>query len=174
MQGIKEPEPSVDPAAMARTGRRVHLGLTHQQAALADLLRDINASLVREADPEQPYSEFFASENHARFAWTLNNLGRVGQPFPGDKPMPRRRRTRGSTKFQRVKNALRVEDIASDFTELRMVSEGKMKGLCPIHDERTPSFRLDLDRQTWRCFGACARGGDVIALAQELMNRGKL
>ena len=149
--------------------------ITERQAQLADFLHDLSAAVIRDAVAEEPYNSHFATEAQARFAWGLNNLERGPQrPFPGDKLEPRQIRTRGDTIFQRAKNAFRVEDLAGRFTALQTISAGKMRGLCPVHDERTPSFRLDLERQTWRCFGACGRGGDVIALAQELMDRGKL
>jgi DNA primase len=41
------------------------------------------------------------------------------------------------------------------------------KACCPFHNEKTPSFVVDPVRGTWRCFGACATGGDVIAFAMK-------
>ena len=134
-------------------------GFTGRQAQLADFLHDLHAAATRDATDEEPFNASFSSEAEARFAWHLHGVGRGPQrPFPGDRPEPRRRRTRGNDIFQRVKNAVSVEELAGRFTELRMISAGKMRGLCPVHDETTPSFRLDLERQRWQCFGACARG----------------
>lgn len=40
------------------------------------------------------------------------------------------------------------------------------KVCCPFHEEDTPSFSYSVSRGVWRCFGACHKGGDVIALHQ--------
>jgi DNA primase len=45
-----------------------------------------------------------------------------------------------------------------------------LKGLCPFHQERTPSFVVYPDSGTWRCFGACATGGDVFSFVMRAEN----
>ena len=57
----------------------------------------------------------------------------------------------------------RVDIVAIVGTRVALKSMGGSHlGLCPFHDEKTPSFRVDPRRGTWRCYGRCATGGDVI------------
>ena len=74
--------------------------------------------------------------------------------------------------FANVKSAIRLEDFAARFTDLEAAGKDRMRGRCPLHKERTPSFTVYVVSQRWQCFGACADGGDVITLAQKLMDRG--
>ena len=60
-----------------------------------------------------------------------------------------------------VRDRARIEEIVGSYVTLRSAG-GTMKGLCPFHDEKTPSFQVTPSRGYWYCFGACAEGGDVI------------
>ncbi|MFQ6026922.1 MAG: CHC2 zinc finger domain-containing protein [Dehalococcoidia bacterium] len=70
--------------------------------------------------------------------------------------------------------AMDIVALASRFTDLKPAGPGKLKGRCPLHQERTPSFYVYEDTKRWWCFGACAGGGDVIELFQRLVNLGVL
>jgi DNA primase len=61
-----------------------------------------------------------------------------------------------------IKKKLDVVEYIGRFVELKR-SGRNFRGLCPFHQEKTPSFFVNPDRQVWRCFGACQVGGDVIA-----------
>ena len=91
--------------------------------------------------------------------------------YPGT---PARRALKGRGVFHAIKAAIPVEMLASRFTELRRSGPNTLKGKCPLHDERSGSFVIYEDSQHWHCFGACARGGDVIELARLLMDKGLL
>ena len=62
-----------------------------------------------------------------------------------------------------IKQKLDIIDIASDYLKLTKAGSNH-KALCPFHTEKTPSFIINPERQTWHCFGACGVGGDVIEL----------
>ena len=66
---------------------------------------------------------------------------------------------------------LDVQDVAGKYTVLQPAGSGRLKGKCPFHEERTPSFVVYLDSNRWQCFGACATGGDVVNLIQRLARK---
>jgi DNA primase len=59
-----------------------------------------------------------------------------------------------------VKNRIDVVELISSYVPLKKAGRN-YKGLCPFHTEKTPSFVVFPDTQTWHCFGACGIGGDV-------------
>ena len=121
-----------------------------------------------------PYNDFFESELDARWFWLVRCLALDrNDSFPGDRKVVGIRRhgsTQGNSIFSRVKSAVTVESLAGRFTTLRRTGSGRLAGLCPLHDDKSPSFSVDPERQSWRCFGACGTGGDVISLAQALID----
>ncbi len=66
---------------------------------------------------------------------------------------------------ERVKAAADIVEIVSAYTDLRRAGT-RFTGLCPFHDERTPSFSVDPQEKLYYCFG-CEAGGDVIGFVQE-------
>lgn len=102
----------------------------------------------------------------------------VGKMLPAiKKELQRRERpqviTRSSSPIAKLK-ALDITQAAERFTELKPAGSGKLKGLCPLHSEKTASFYIYEESQRWRCFGACATGGDVIDLLERLSAQGAL
>ncbi len=66
-----------------------------------------------------------------------------------------------------IKSRLDIVDIVSDYVELRR-SGHNHSGFCPFHpNSRTPAFYVFPETQTWRCFGACAEGGDIFSFVMK-------
>jgi DNA primase len=65
-----------------------------------------------------------------------------------------------------VKNAAEILPLVEDYVRLRKAG-GLYKGLCPFHQERTPSFTVSPARGTYKCFG-CGEGGDAISFVTKL------
>jgi DNA primase len=60
-----------------------------------------------------------------------------------------------------VREKSRIDEVVSGYVTLRNAGGGSMKGLCPFHDEKSPSFHVTPSRGFYHCFG-CQAGGDVI------------
>src|ERR671910_2580051 len=67
--------------------------------------------------------------------------------------------------IERVKEAADIVEVVSAYTDLRR-SGTRFTGLCPFHDERSPSFSVDPTEKLYHCFG-CGVGGDVIKFVEE-------
>jgi DNA primase len=66
-----------------------------------------------------------------------------------------------------VRDASGVADVIGEHIQLRSAGGGNLKGLCPFHDEKSPSFNVTPARGLWHCFG-CGEGGDVISFVMKL------
>jgi DNA primase len=68
-----------------------------------------------------------------------------------------------------VKSRIDIADLVGEQVPLKRAGRN-FSGLCPFHSERTPSFIVSPERQTWHCFGACATGGDVFTFVMKREN----
>lgn len=66
-----------------------------------------------------------------------------------------------------VREKTRIDDVISAYVTLRPAGGGALKGLCPFHDEKSPSFNVNPARAFWHCFG-CGEGGDVISFLMKI------
>jgi len=74
-----------------------------------------------------------------------------------------------SDDLEEVRARARIDDVAAAYVTLKPAGAGTLKGLCPFHDEKTPSFQVTPARGLFYCFG-CGKGGDTVAFVQEINN----
>ncbi|MGH3434235.1 MAG: DNA primase, partial [Thermocrispum sp.] len=70
-----------------------------------------------------------------------------------------------------VRDRNRIDEVVADYVALRRAGGGALKGLCPFHDEKTPSFNVRPTHGTFHCFG-CGEGGDVIKFVMQIEHLG--
>ncbi|MGB3485593.1 MAG: DNA primase [Mycobacterium sp.] len=66
-----------------------------------------------------------------------------------------------------IREQTRIEDVVGDYVQLRRAGADSLKGLCPFHDEKSPSFHVRPNHGHFHCFG-CGEGGDVYAFLQKI------
>ncbi|MDR1449739.1 MAG: DNA primase, partial [Propionibacteriaceae bacterium] len=71
--------------------------------------------------------------------------------------------------IEEVRRRARIDDVVSSHVTLRRAGAGALKGLCPFHDEKTPSFQVTPSRGLYYCFG-CGAGGDAVRFVEQIDN----
>ena len=128
-------------------------GIAHHARILPYVLKAFGLPMV------PPDEEFWQAQVLPELKKEVKRRSRPALPAGGG-PIPRLK-------------TLDIINVAGRFTELT-ASGDKSKGRCPLHDEKSASFYVYADSQRWRCYGACASGGDVIELLQRLAAKGAL
>jgi DNA primase len=70
-----------------------------------------------------------------------------------------------------LRSRINIADVIGQYVTLKQAGSGAMKGLCPFHDERSPSFHVRPQVGFYHCFG-CGEGGDVFTFVQKVDSRG--
>ncbi|MEB4209490.1 DNA primase [Mycobacterium sp. 94-17] len=66
-----------------------------------------------------------------------------------------------------IRERVRIDEVIGDYVQLRRAGADSLKGLCPFHDEKSPSFHVRPNHGHFHCFG-CGEGGDVYAFIQKI------
>lgn len=73
--------------------------------------------------------------------------------------------------IEEIRTRCDIVDLIGSFVPLKRAGTNTYKGLCPFHQEKTPSFHVDAARQMYHCFG-CGKGGDVFRFYMDRENVG--
>ncbi|MEV0062855.1 DNA primase [Nocardia sp. NPDC050718] len=70
-----------------------------------------------------------------------------------------------------IRDRVRIEDVVGEYVALKRAGADSIKGLCPFHDEKSPSFHVRPNHGLFHCFG-CGEGGDVYKFLQQIEHIG--
>ncbi|WP_055400763.1 MULTISPECIES: DNA primase [unclassified Mycobacterium] len=88
-------------------------------------------------------------------------------PRADDDARPRGRGRIPDRDIAAIRERVRIEEVVGDYVQLRRAGADSLKGLCPFHDEKSPSFHVRPNHGHFHCFG-CGEGGDVYAFIQKI------
>ncbi len=71
--------------------------------------------------------------------------------------------------IQEIKNKLNIVEVVKEYLPQLKQTGSNWKGLCPFHNEKTPSFMVSEEKQFWHCFG-CGEGGDIFEFIKKIEN----
>ena len=70
---------------------------------------------------------------------------------------------------EEVRERINISDVIGEYVQLSPAGRGRLKGLCPFHKEKSPSFQVDIEQGYFYCFG-CKAGGDMFSFVQRQEN----
>ena len=70
---------------------------------------------------------------------------------------------------EEVRERINISDVVGEYVQLSPAGRGRLKGLCPFHKEKSPSFQVDVEQGYFYCFG-CKAGGDMFSFVQRQEN----
>ena len=69
--------------------------------------------------------------------------------------------------IEQIRNTADILDVISEYVSLKKRGVNNFFGLCPFHNEKTPSFSININKQIYKCFG-CGKGGGTINFIMEI------